>query len=205
MSAVARRCAFLGALLLLIGLPATSSAGPLISKTYSYFTIGGRTADDLDLELGRRGPFTKSSGFRHPGATEIKFGGEVTYLETDRRCSVGEVKVTLSTKIILPRWKNRRQATGSLGLVWDTLAADIKRHEERHAEIARGYARTLERSLLDLSPAADCSTMERRVGDATRKIIDEHDRDQLRFDMVESKNFDVRMMRLLKNRTGLTD
>jgi predicted secreted Zn-dependent protease len=30
--------------------------------------------------------------------------------------------------------------------------------------------------------------------------MDEHDRDQMRFDVVESKNFDARMTRLLKNR-----
>ncbi len=205
MSPVPHRNALLGAVLILVAQVATAHPAPLITKTYSYFNISGRTADDLDSELARRGPLTKSSGFRHPGATEIKFGGEVTYMESARRCSVGEVKVTLSTKIILPRWKNRRQATGSLGLIWDTLSADIKRHEERHAEIARNYARKLERSLMGLQAASDCDTMEKRVGETTRKIIEEHDQDQLRFDIVESKNFDARMMRLLKNRTGLTD
>ncbi len=75
-------------------------------------------------------------GFRHPGATQIKFGGEVTYLETDRDCSIGDINVTLKTHITLPQWVNRRQANGTLGLIWDTLSADIKRHEERHAEIA---------------------------------------------------------------------
>ena len=28
-----------------------------------------------------------------------------------------------------------------MALIWDTLASDIKRHEERHAEIARTHAR----------------------------------------------------------------
>jgi predicted secreted Zn-dependent protease len=205
MSAVRPRQAFLWAAVALVVLPGIPSASPLISKSYSYFTIAGRTAEDLDNELSRRGPLTKSTGFRHPGATEIKFGGEITYLETDRRCSVGEVKVTLSTKIILPRWKNRSQANGSLGVIWDTLAADIKRHEERHAEIARTYARTLEAMLRDLAPASDCTQMEKRVSETTRRIVDDHDKEQLRFDIVESKNFDARMMRLLKNRAGLTD
>lgn len=205
MSAVRLRHTCLWGALAIAVLPGLAFAGPLISKSYSYFTIAGKTAEDLDSELGRRGPFTKSTGFRHPGATEIKFGGEVTYLETDRRCSVGDVKVTLSTKIILPRWKNRRQATGSLGVIWDTLSADIKRHEERHAEIARTYARTLESALRVLPAASDCAQMEKRVSDTTRRIIDDHDSEQLRFDIVEAKNFDARMMRLLKNRAGLTE
>ena len=38
------------------------------------------------------------------------------------------------------------------------------------------------------------------VGKITQAVMDEHDRDQMRFDVVESKNFDARMTRLLKNR-----
>ncbi len=111
----------------------------------------------------KHGPLTRSSGFRHPGATQIKFGGEVTYLETDRNCSIGDVSVTLKTNITLPRWVNRRQASDTLGLIWDTLAADIKRHEERHAEIARGYARKLETNLNSLGSRKTCKELEAEV------------------------------------------
>ncbi|MCO5729987.1 DUF922 domain-containing Zn-dependent protease [Rhizobium sp. SSA_523] len=190
---------------LVLTLPGPALSQPAIAKTYSYFTIAGRTAEDLDSELSRRGPLTRGNGFRHPGATEIKFGGEVTYKDSGSTCAIGDVKITLKTKIILPRWKNRRQATGSLALIWDTLSADIKRHEERHAEIARSYARRLEQSLRALPTASTCSAMEESVGKITHKIIDEHDRDQLRFDLVEAKNFDARMMRLLKYRSSASD
>ncbi|MDO1584550.1 DUF922 domain-containing Zn-dependent protease [Rhizobium oryzicola] len=183
-----------------IATPALSE--PRITKTYSYFTIGGRTAEELDAELGRRGPQTNHAGFRHPGATEISFGGDVTYLEGSRRCSVGGVRVTLKTRIILPRWKNRNKAEPTLGLIWDTLSADIKRHEERHAEIARGHARDLERTLLELQPAANCDILEKQAGQITQRIIQKHDEDQQRFDRVEAANFDARMMRLLQYRSS---
>ena len=85
-------------------------------------------------------------------------------------------------------------------MIWDTLAADIKRHEERHAEIARTYARTLDRRLKDLRPQSDCEKMQKRVADVTQEVMEAHDKDQYRFDAVESKNFDARMTRLLKHR-----
>ena len=181
----------------------TSSAAladPVITKTYAYFKIGGRTADDLDRELEKRGPLTRSTGHRHPGATEIKFGGDVTYVEKNGRCTVGGTRVTLKTHIILPRWSNRNRAPADLGFIWDTLSADIKRHEERHAEIARNYARQLERELLRLKPADTCNALETDVAEVTRRILSNHDRDQQRFDQVESANFDERMMRLLQYR-----
>lgn len=191
-----------GAFILTFLLPGMVFAAPQIRKTYSYFSIGGRTAEDLDAELQTRGPFTRSTGFRHPGATEIKFGGEVTYMESEGRCTIGDVKVTLKTHIILPQWKNRKAAAGSLGLIWDTLSADIKRHEERHAEIARGYARKLEQNLNNLPARSSCKDLEADVNRLTREMIDQHDKEQLRFDIVEAKNFDNRMMRLLRYRTS---
>jgi predicted secreted Zn-dependent protease len=100
----------------------------------------------------------------------------------------------------LPRWSNRRRTNSDLALIWDTLAADIKRHEERHAEIARGYARDLDQKLRALRPQADCETMQKMVAEVSQEVMDAHDKDQVRFDKIESKNFDARMTRLLKNR-----
>lgn len=162
-----------------------ASAETITSKTFAYFSVGGRTAAELDEELSKRGPMMKHSGFRHPGATKIKWGGSVTYVRRGDRCAVGEAKVTLSTQIILPRWKNRKRATPSLALIWDTLAADIKRHEERHAEIARTHARNLERALKRLRPEADCERMQARVDRVTADAVSKHDADQAQFDHVE--------------------
>lgn len=175
-------------------------AETITSKTFSYFSVGGRTAAELDEELSKRGPMMKHSGSRHPGATRIKWGGSVTYMRHGSRCAVGEAKVTLSTQIILPRWKNRKRATASLALIWDTLSSDIKRHEERHAEIARNHARDLERTLKRLRPEADCERMQARVDRVTADAVAKHDADQARFDRIESKNFNDRMMRLLVHR-----
>lgn len=189
----------------LAGALALSSAGPafsetIVRKTYSYFSITGKTAADLDQQLSKHGPLTRNTGARHPGATEIKFGGELSYVEKNGQCSVGTAKVLLNTRILLPRWKNRRRTTAELAFIWDTLLADIKRHEERHAEIARTHARSLERQLAALRPQKSCETLQEMVGKITQSVMDEHDRDQMRFDVVESKNFDARMTRLLKNR-----
>lgn len=187
-----------GAFFLFCAFPTLAAADPSIRKTYGYFRIGGDTAEELDSELEKRGPLTNATGHRHPGATQIKFGGDVTYLDKDGSCSVGGAKVTLKTHIILPRWNNRRRASADLRIIWDTLSKDIKRHEERHAEIARIHARRLERELLALRPDVNCDALEKRVAEVTQRVLESHDRDQYRFDRVESANFDERMTRLLK-------
>ncbi|MDQ0320521.1 putative secreted Zn-dependent protease [Pararhizobium capsulatum DSM 1112] len=177
-----------------------SQAETLVSKSISYYAIGGRTAAELDEALSAGGPLMKSTGSRHPGATRIKFGGSITYVKRGDLCAVGSAKVTLNTRLILPRWKNRRKAGTELALVWDTLSSDIKRHEERHAEIARNHARQMEKTFLALKPQSDCERMQASVARASEDAIVAHDKDQARFDKAEAVNFDKRMVRLLKYR-----
>ena len=124
----------------------------------------------------------------------------MTYVRRGNRCAVGEARVTLSTQIILPRWKNRKRATPSLALIWDTLSRDIKRHEERHAEIARNHARRMEKMFLALKPQDTCEEMQESVARASATAIEAHDKDQARFDRTEAANFDKRMIRLLQYR-----
>ncbi|KQX50449.1 MULTISPECIES: DUF922 domain-containing Zn-dependent protease [unclassified Ensifer] len=188
-------------LALLVAAPlGTASGETVVNKSFSYFSIGGRTAEELDKALSASGPMMKSTGARHPGATRIKFGGSITYVSRNGRCAVGAARVTLNTRIILPKWKYRRQAGRDLALVWDTLSSDIKRHEERHAEIARNHARRMEKMFLALKPQDTCEEMQESVARVSATAIEAHDKDQARFDRTEAANFDKRMIRLLQYR-----
>lgn len=199
---IARRPRYLVSVAAILALlSGQATAETIVHKTVSYFQIGGTTAQDLDRELERRGPYTMSTGARHPGATRIRFGGDVTYVESGGRCRVGSAKVTLKTQLVLPKWKNRKRAGKDLALIWDALSSDIRRHEERHAEIARQYARELETSLKGLRPQGNCLAMEIKVAETTDRIINAHDKDQLRFDRVEAANFEKRMIRILNYRS----
>jgi len=129
---------------LCLTLSTQAEAKTLFSKTFSYFSIGGMTAEDLDRELSSKGPFASSTGSRHPGETQIKFSGSAQYLEKKGSCRIQDAQVKVVSKIFLPTWKNRNRASPDLRLIWDALASDIKRHEERHAEIALQHARMLE-------------------------------------------------------------
>lgn len=175
-------------------------AETIVHKRTTYFQIGGKTAEELDNELARRGPLTQATGSRHPGATRIKFDGELSYVEKGGRCRIGKATVVVDTHLILPRWKNRKTAGRELGLIWDALSSDIKRHEERHAEIARQHARSLERSLKALPAMKSCETLQARVQKLSDKAIEAHDADQIRFDRVESVNFERRLIRILESR-----
>lgn len=171
-----------------------------LSKSYSYFTINGANLSELESELARRGPQVRGSGQRHPGATRLEFHTKVDYSEQPRGCRIATATVTVEARVILPRWRSRTRSDREARIVWNTLEADIKRHEERHVEIAVGHARELEKALLELPRQRDCARLAERVQQTTNRILAAHDEAQARFDRVEGKNFEARLMRLLRYR-----
>ena len=171
-----------------------------IAKTYSYFTIGGTTVEEIERELKQRGPQVKSTGMRHPGATRMEFTSRVGYSEANGRCSVVSAAVTVKANMILPRWNRRKAASPDTRLIWDTLSADIKRHEESHIVIAKTHARELEEALLGVQRQRDCTIAQTKAKEVTARILARHDEAQDRFDRIEGKNFESRLLRLLQYR-----
>jgi predicted secreted Zn-dependent protease len=189
----------------LVGLTAFPSAAESVSKTYSYFSVGGRTLDELESELNRRGPQVKSTGRRHPGATQMQFNTRLGYTEKNGSCRVTEANVTVKANVILPRWRQRARAEQDVRLIWDTLSSDIKRHEEQHVAIAQSHARELERKLMRLGRQKNCAIAGEKAKKTADKLLDKHDKAQAAFDRQESANFEKRLLKLLRERMKMIE
>src|SRR5690606_14434859 len=110
--------------------------------------------------------------------------------------------VNAKAEVILPRWRRSARADAETRLIWDVLASDIKRHEEHHVTIARNFARELESSLKEIRNKAGCDRAQEAVKAITATILERHDREQERFDRVESINFEDRLQRLIRYRAA---
>lgn len=185
---------------LMLALTALPAGAAQLVKTYSYFAIGGRTLEDIETQLSKHGPQVKSTGTRHPGATQMAFTTRISYAQTTKSCRIAEAFVTVKVKVILPEWRRPRKADPDVKLFWDTLSADIKRHEERHVEIAKNHARELEDALRAAYPQKNCDAAKAKAAAITADILARHDQAQVRFDRVESVNFESRILRLLRYR-----
>lgn len=188
--------------IILVMLSATLSpaSAATLSRTYSYFPIGGMTLPEIEKQLMTRGPKLESTGQRHPGATNMEFTTRIRYGEGGGRCRIADVSVAVKAKVTLPSWRDRRRAEREVRLIWDTLSRDIKRHEESHLSIAKNHARLLEDTLKSLSWKRDCRALAAEVQGTTARILAAHDAAQDEFDRVESINFESRIMRLLRYR-----
>lgn len=187
--------------LLLLSSAAVPQAGAAtLSKSYSYFSIGGLTLPEIERQLEKRGPKLKSTGQRHPGATNMAFTTQVDYADSGTHCRIADARVLVKAEVILPRWRMYRRAEKEVRLIWDTLARDIKRHEESHLSIAKNHARRLEDRLKALPRRRSCAVLAAEVEKTTARVLAEHDAAQEHFDRVESINFESRFLRLLRYR-----
>lgn len=190
--------------LILAGLVVPAGAANLV-KTYSYFSVGGRTLEEIEKELSKRGPQVKTTGNRHPGATRMVFTSRIGYGEKDGSCRIMAATVTVKTHVILPRWRQRAKADAETRVFWDTLSSDIKRHEESHVVIAKNHARELEDALKSSAAQKTCAQATAKAKEITAKILEKHDQAQLQFDRVEGVNFERRILRLLRYRMERID
>lgn len=184
----------------ILALATLPSAAASLTKSYSYFTVGGTTLEQLESDLTTRGPQVKSTGRRHPGATQMQFSTKLGYAEKNGYCRIAKADVSVSAKVILPRWSQRSKSTQEVRMIWDTLSSDIKRHEEQHVIIAKNHARELEQALLKLGRQKTCVAAAEKAKGIAERILHKHDREQDQFDRIEGINFDSRIRRLLDYR-----
>ena len=189
----------------LLCLAAPPASAESLTKTYSYFSVGGTTLDELEDQLNRRGPKVKSTGRRHPGATQMQFNTRLGYTEKGGRCRVTEANVTVKAKVILPRWRQRGRADQDIRLIWDTLSDDIKRHEEHHVVIARKHARQLERKLVRLGRQKSCAIAAEKAKATADRLLEKHDKAQAKFDRTESASFEKRLLKLMRRRINMIE
>jgi len=184
------------------GLVVSAGASPAqtVSRSYSYFTIGGITLQEIDEELSRRGPKVSSTGKRHPGATQMQFATRYTFASTADWCRIQKAVVSVRATMILPRWRARGRSDPDTRMIWDTLSSDIRRHEESHVQIAKSHARKLEEALEAIGRRGDCDAVKAAAATVSAGILAEHDAAQDRFDRIESINFENRITRLLAYR-----
>lgn len=178
----------------------SSAASETLTRSFSYFTIGGVTPVEIEEQLSRLGPEVKSTGSRHPGATRLEFTSRITYASTEERCRISGANVAIKAEVILPRWRRTSRADVGSRLFWDALSSDIVRHEESHLVIARNHARELERGLMKLRPAKNCDDLAAEAKIFQNKILAKHDAEQQRFDRIEAINIDKRLLGKLKRR-----
>ena len=177
----------IGLAVALAGCTATGNPKPDISV--GYYEVSGRTTKTIDRQLALHGPYIPGKG-RVLAATDIALIPRIVLKEQPGKCSVENARFQVKAKVTLPKWRQRKSASGDIAQTWDNFAAYAAVHELVHIKIAEDYADKLSRRLNDLPTEADCKTLGTKIDAVAKAVEADHGRAQDKFDSDESKRFD---------------
>lgn len=120
------------------------------------YAVTGHSVETLLSSLREHGPVVEGGVFFGLTATEI--GYRFGYRQTAGSCETVDARVDILVSITLPEWQSPPGAPYELKRDWQRFAAALRRHEERHRDLALEGAYALQRAIQGLrAPTCDAA------------------------------------------------
>ena len=160
---------------------ACTPVGERTQLSVGYYSIAGSTFEELDQQIALHGPSVSRSG-RALAATNIRMLPEFNFVFANGACKVGSARVDVQAHVTLPRLATPERIKQGLSRTWNNLEQYARLHESVHVAIADSYALKAEKTVSALPPEKDCQTLRGNAILAFRKLMAEHEREQIQFD-----------------------
>ena len=166
---------------LFFSLAACTPVGERTQLSVGYYSIAGSTFDELDQQISLHGPTVNKVG-RALAATNVRMLPDFQFKTVGGKCTVASARVDVQAHVTLPRLTNPERVKRELSKVWNNLEQYARLHESVHVAIADSYALKAEKAVTALPPQPDCQTLRGNAVLAFRKLMAEHEREQIQFD-----------------------
>lgn len=160
-----------------------AGAKPAQTTKYSYYAVGGDTAEEIYGAMLRKGP--KVNGAKAYAATSATTTQDGRLLQTSS-CRIEDYKLKLDFVIKLPQIKNEKVLSSSDRSRWDQFSAFLKKHEETHRSIWLSCAGDLERQVRSIK-AKTCGEADKKAGQLWEKMRGACSKKHNAFDAAEQK------------------
>ncbi len=147
------------AALLAVGLTVPACAKPSQTTTYSYYTVGGDTAEEIYGAMLRKGP--RVNGAKAYAATSATTTQDGKLLQA-KSCQIADYRLKLEFVIKLPKIKNEKVLPAGDRSRWKQFSSFLKKHEETHRTIWMGCASALEQQVKAIR-AKTCAEADRKA------------------------------------------
>jgi predicted secreted Zn-dependent protease len=153
------------------------ACGPALAEVhealdYEHYVAQAQPGRAVALALNEASPFRPDGQVFHSATAwflDWKLRPEPT---TDGRCRVGEVRIDLHGRMVLPRLVG---ATRAQQQVFDSYLLHLREHELGHYEIGREAARELDQDFYALRPARNCGELQAAARDAGARMLPKYE------------------------------
>jgi predicted secreted Zn-dependent protease len=179
-----------GMLALAAGLLTATWSGPAYAEvrsnvTYKGYPVYGQTAQEIWRDIGRKGPHQPERGLYAQAEAEIRFGWNVAFTSGQNACRVKSAVVKVDVNILLPDWADKARGSQALRQAWNEYITQVRRHEERHRDIALAAAKDIDKAILAAPAHRNCRSLEHYIKAQTDQILARERAQQAHFDRTD--------------------
>jgi predicted secreted Zn-dependent protease len=157
-----------------------ATPGLTIVESTEYYEVTGASAQELLAAIARGAP-RDEKGRRGVGMTYWEARWQYQLKQTPSGCVRTSFDMNVKLVIMLPRWKNRYDAT-ALADRWNIYVAALEGHERGHLEIALRGAQEMHERLSQIDSAKTCDQLEQLIDTTGESLLDDLDRVQSDYD-----------------------
>jgi predicted secreted Zn-dependent protease len=162
-------------------LASCTSVGERTNLSVGYYSIQGESFAELDQQIALHGPLVAGVG-KALAATNVQMIPDFHFSFSQGACRPESAHVRVKAHVTLPKLASPDKLRRELSGAWDNLEQYARLHEAVHVAIADRYAIKAEKAILALPPEKECSTLRSNAAVTFRRLMAEHERDQLQFD-----------------------
>lgn len=171
---------------LIIGM-GTADAEVRSNVRYSGYAVRGINPADIWSDIVRRGPHQRERGLYAQAEAQVRFDWNANYASSREGCRVQAAVVSVDVNIVLPSWVDEGRASPALRTAWSRYIAEVRRHEERHKDIAVAAAREMERAIRAAPPQRSCADVQRYIAAQIHQVRQKERGQQLQFDRTAAR------------------
>ncbi|MEC9343834.1 MAG: DUF922 domain-containing protein, partial [Pseudomonadota bacterium] len=160
--------------------------GERTQLSVGYYSIAGETFEELDQQIALHGPTVSHVG-RALAATNVRMLPDFRFAYSGGQCMVTGARVDVAAHVTLPRHASPASMRRELSKAWNNLEQYARLHESVHVAIADSYALKAEQAVSALPPEPDCQTLRANAVLVFRRLMAEHESEQIRFDEDEKE------------------
>jgi predicted secreted Zn-dependent protease len=160
---------------------ACTSVGERTNLSVGYYSIQGESFAELDQQIALHGPLVSGVG-KALAATNVQMIPDFHFSFSNGACHPDTARVLVKAHVTLPKLASPEKLRHELSNAWDNLEQYARLHEAVHVAIADKYAIKAEKAIMALPHEKECSTLRSNAAVTFRRLMAEHERDQLQFD-----------------------
>jgi predicted secreted Zn-dependent protease len=164
-----------------LGAAPAAVADPIVTQTFYYYDVTGKTPQEVRVDLNRHGPFD-SQGRRFDGYTRWYVRWRYIYKSVPEGCAISGVSTSVDVAVTLPRLSPDDGLSDDLKKSFANFAEKLRLHEDGHAQHAIEIAKRIETGITALPPEGTCERLGQVANELGYSLIKEANQQDLDYD-----------------------